>query len=537
MDSSVMHAETPRAPHAAATIPVFVLGVTPVPALDCFRLHKPQLEPLTRMDAFEARLMFALMRVPTVLIVGGFNGAFWPGMAAVCEVIALAADIPAADVRFRWVKDGPQALGAEFSAGPLVVHVISGEPGAADRMTRYLEQRLSNAVPAWNRKQEAAHRVEPVRDMQATQQRPPPAAEPLPEPVQEPPPEPAPPVVQEPPVPPEPPVMQEQSSPINPWLLPTSQPQPAPEQKQRTKKQSKKDVERNPKPRRTKHRAAPRVPAKAARRILTVILAIAVLAASGSGGYLLYYLWDSRWQDKVNASASQLYHDTQQASSYTNGGMLARFAGLYAQNSDVAGWLAIPAAQVDLPVMLSADNDYYLTRNFQKKVTRYGALFLDSSNVVSPQASSHNLSIYGHNTRNGTMFGQLRSFRDVAFYKKNPTFSFSTLYRESEWVIFAVMVTNADPKQDNGSFFDWRTDEIDSPTGAQVFLEEVRARSLIDTGITAEYGDKLLSLTTCCYDFKNARLVIFAREVRQGEVIDATGAVMNPTPKKPAAWK
>jgi len=272
--------------------------------------------------------------------------------------------------------------------------------------------------------------------------------------------------------------------------------------------------QRKPAEKPVKRRRAAR-PSSAGKSVIAVLVVIAALAALGSGGWLINYALEEGRQQRANEDIASRFNDGADPVSYGGGGMLKRFSSLYDENSDIIGWLTIPAAGVDLPVMQANDDAYYLTHDFARKTTRYGALFLDARNQIGPGQNSANLSIFGHNTRNGTMFGQLRKFRELSFYKENPTFKFSTLYRESEWVIFAVMVVNI-----NGNFFDWREPDPRSPSQMEDFLQEICSRSIIDCGVEAGYGDRLLSLATCCYDYKNARLVVFARELRPGETIE-----------------
>jgi len=255
-------------------------------------------------------------------------------------------------------------------------------------------------------------------------------------------------------------------------------------------------------------------PSSAGKSVIAVLVVIATLAALGSGGWLINYALEEGRQQRANEDIASRFHDGADSVSYGGGGMLERFAALYEENSDIIGWLTIPAAGVDLPVMRANDDTYYLTHDFARNTTRYGALFLAARDQIGPGQNSANLSIFGHNTRNGTMFGQLKKFREPAFCKENPTFQFSTLYREAEWVVFAVMVVNI-----KGSFFDWREPDPRSPAQMEDFLQEIRSRSIVDCGVEVDGGDRLLSLATCCYDYKDARLVVFARELRPGEVM------------------
>ncbi|MDR2753543.1 MAG: class B sortase [Oscillospiraceae bacterium] len=493
--------------------------------------------------ALGARLGFALVRVPVVLLVGGFDGAALPGMATLCESIAIATGVSEADVRFRWVKDGPQVLGAEFSVGSKTVYVISGQAAQADTMLSYLGKRLNTAeANPWQRRAQAPPRAAPLapnlwrQDEEKEQESAPraaPAAPNLPRQDEE---------------------KEQESAPRaapaapNPWQRQDeekeqeSAPRAAPAAPNPWRRQDEeKEQESAPLPETAKRTAKA---LKKLRIALGVVLVTAALAGVVSGVYLLFYQMESGKQAKLEGYTAQLYHreETQddagghETASYGSGGMLARFAGLFAKNSDIAGWLTVPGVQVDLPVVLGKDNDYYLRRNFEKAYSRYGTLFFDCRDVLTPNGTSNNLSIYGHETKSGAMFGQVKKYRNLEFYKKNAKFTFSSLFEERQYVIFAVTILNAEAAQDNGNFFDWRNTNLDAPEELEAFAQAVQRRSIYQTGVDVRFGDQLLSLTTCTYEFLGARLVLFARAVRAGEEIDVANATKNPDPQMPAAW-
>lgn len=318
----------------------------------------------------------------------------------------------------------------------------------------------------------------------------------------------------------------------NPWIVVAAIPEAA--SRSRKKKLPGRAKEKNEKLRCAARRM------KVLHAASTAILGVAVAAFVGCSVFLAHYAADSVVQRKKNdAIAAEYQAATRQDADEPmrlGTGMLQKFDALYQQNNDLVGWLSMPAIGVERPVMKGSDNDYYLTHDVQRALSRYGALFADSGNILTQSQSSANLSVYGHNTKNGSMFGSLGKYRDLAFYKQNPTFSFDTLYEEKKWVIFAVIVTNAYPAQDDGNFFEWREVNLSDPNRMDTFVTELRARSLIDSPVEVGAGDKLLNLTTCAYDFKDARLVVFARELREGEEADVSDAVFNESAKRPAAW-
>ena len=102
--------------------------------------------------------------------------------------------------------------------------------------------------------------------------------------------------------------------------------------------------------------------------------------------------------------------------------VLPRYRSLYEQNPDLIGWLRIDGTGIDLPVVQTpGDNEYYLRRGFDRFYAVGGTLFLDERCSVEPDAPTDNWLIYGHNMRDGSMFGQLVRYRDEAFCQAHPT--------------------------------------------------------------------------------------------------------------------
>ena len=217
------------------------------------------------------------------------------------------------------------------------------------------------------------------------------------------------------------------------------------------------------------------------------------------------------------------------------GNINPKFNKLYDLNKDIVGWIRIPSTKIDYPVVKTTNNDYYLKNNYYKQSSKYGTLFLDYRNTITP-ALSKNTSVFGHNTSNGTMFTDLHKYKSIDFYKANPSFSFNTLYEDIDWVIWAVFITNADPAEDNGGFFEWRMTEFSDTIAYKQFVEECKTRSLYLTPVEVSPGEDMLTLTTCADEFTNARLVIMAKRLRPGEVINISNTIHNPQPLYPQAW-
>ena len=191
---------------------------------------------------------------------------------------------------------------------------------------------------------------------------------------------------------------------------------------------------------------------------------------------------------------------------------IAETAPLYEQNPDLWGWLVIEDTIVDYGVMYTPDNpNKYLRHDFDGNYSTAGMLLLDTRCNLSPE--SENLMIHGHNMSNGTMFRTLHSYADKSFYEEHPTVKLYIGDEVREYEIYSVFYDKVYYVTDtNYRFYRWL--EIDSEEIFNEGVEYYKSHSVYDTGITPEYGDRLLTLVTCSYHVDNGRLVVAAREIK-----------------------
>ena len=217
---------------------------------------------------------------------------------------------------------------------------------------------------------------------------------------------------------------------------------------------------------------------------------------------------------------------------------LPKFYPFYLENDDIKGWLKIDGTNVNFPVVQTSDNDYYHRLGFNEEYDYYGTPYIDwEADVKKP---STNITIYGHNIRNdGQMFNDLTKYKQLSFYKEHPLVSFDSVYKEGTYKIFAAFITNNLAEHDNGNKFYYNA-FVDAKDEADFnnFVNEVKRRSIFDTPVDVEYGDELLTLSTCTYEFKDARFVLVARRVRDGEdtKVDVEQAVVNDDAYYPAVY-
>ncbi|MCD7955844.1 MAG: class B sortase [Lachnospiraceae bacterium] len=176
---------------------------------------------------------------------------------------------------------------------------------------------------------------------------------------------------------------------------------------------------------------------------------------------------------------------------------------LETQYPGIIGWLTLPAAEISYPVMQAEDNDYYMHRDPAGDSLYAGSIFMDCS--CGKDISNLNTVVYGHNMRNGSMFGKLKKYNDTDVLGSCPYFWYYTPEQDYLLRIFSVHVVSATGNaylitfEDSGAYADWVSDML--------------AGSDIDTGVDAvPEGSRVMTLSTCSNHYSS-------REVVQGYIL------------------
>lgn len=197
------------------------------------------------------------------------------------------------------------------------------------------------------------------------------------------------------------------------------------------------------------------------------------------------------------------------------------FSELLGYNADTVGFLQIDDI-VSLPVVQRVnDNEYYLTHTFSGAESAEGALFLDGMNLLVPEDDC--LIVYGHNMQNGTMFGDLKLYRELYFLRGCPPVAFDTIYENRLYAPFAVFI--ASMEAGDASYFDVRQFVFDE-SNFNAFVSSLRARSEYDVPIDVQYGDSLLLLVTCDNAEADGRLIVAFRALREDETPESVAALL-----------
>ncbi|MDE6845878.1 MAG: class B sortase [Lachnospiraceae bacterium] len=257
------------------------------------------------------------------------------------------------------------------------------------------------------------------------------------------------------------------------------------------------------------------------RRKLTVLLC-SVVAVVCFGYFSVYYYFSGRTQMNYE-NLAQLKGSTTLAAGVSPGitihyteeeeielEVLEEYQTLYNKNKSLIGWLKIDDTNIDYPVMQTANNEYYLDHNYNQEYDKNGSLFLDKDCDVVHRST--NLIIYGHHMKSGKMFGNLNKYSSEDYYKNHSTIQFDTIYEKGTYEVMYVFRSRI-YNEDEVVFKYYQFLDAASEKEFESNMQEMAALSLYDTGVTASYGDELLTLSTCDNSEADGRFVVVAKRV------------------------
>lgn len=189
--------------------------------------------------------------------------------------------------------------------------------------------------------------------------------------------------------------------------------------------------------------------------------------------------------------------------------VLPEYAQVFLLNTDMVGWIYLDGTRINYPVMQRKDSkDYYLQRDFYGKSSKDGSIYVrEECDVLAP---SDNLTLYGHRMNSGAMFADLLNYKEKAFWENNRYIHFDTLQQRQIYEVIAAFKIAA--TADNGFQYHTYVDFADEAEFYK-YVEQCKDRAFYDTGVTAHYGEKLLTLSTCEKGNSNMRIVVVAKKI------------------------
>lgn len=225
-------------------------------------------------------------------------------------------------------------------------------------------------------------------------------------------------------------------------------------------------------------------------------------------GYHLYHNYKN-YKDYTHILEKIIVDDTQITEEKTE--RMLKIEELRKQNSEVIGWLEISGTKINYPVTQGLDNDFYLSHNYKKEKSTVGSLFLDKD--YDWNHGSTNYLIYGHRTKQGLMFEDLIKYAKEEFYQEHKTIRFTTINDDCEYEILAVFYSRVYYQSEKNVFRYYYFVNAKNEKEYDDFINNAKKNSIYETGVTANYGDQLLTLSTCEYSQKNGRFVVVAKKV------------------------
>ncbi len=251
------------------------------------------------------------------------------------------------------------------------------------------------------------------------------------------------------------------------------------------------------------------------RRPLLLVLTAVLLVSGGLFGWDVYRA--HRERSAYQALARKVHKTELPLPSFSSGEApeeetvpeVSPYEALALENPDFAGWLSIADTPVDYPVMWTPQEpEHYLRRAFDGSYAVSGSLFVGAG--CAPDAA--HVIIYGHNMKDGSMFGSLLDYASEDYARRHPVIRFDTLSQSGEYRLLAAFYSHAYTSDEEG-FRYYRYTDLSGQEEFEEYVRQAKAAALYDTGTAAEYGDRLLTLSTCSYHRKNGTFVaVFSQE-------------------------
>lgn len=281
-------------------------------------------------------------------------------------------------------------------------------------------------------------------------------------------------------------------------------------------------------------------------KIRKIVVLIAILAFIGALIYVLeFYIFGPMRNNAVTSEIQTIAYNKSTGENGDDSGPAQDWDALKEINDEIVGWITIPDTKIDYPVLYHEGDDrynqYYIKRTYKKESSEYGSVFIDYRSTEAEK--SRNVIMHGHDMLDGSMFAGLLGYSpkgdltgDIDFYREHPTVIFNTPDGDAKYKIISMFKTST--RYEHGEFFNYMQGEFNSDAEFMNFVYNMRVRSFFNIPVTCNENDQIITLSTCCYEFYQWRLVVVARKVRPGEdeSVDVDLASINSSPLFPDVY-
>ena len=250
---------------------------------------------------------------------------------------------------------------------------------------------------------------------------------------------------------------------------------------------------------------------KKTNRLTKIIFIFFIIIFVCGIGYLTYYLYDRNKNNKDNEEILNNIEIDESKITESKTERMIQLEELQKENEEIIGWLEIEGTNINYPVLQASDNDYYLTHNYKKEKASTGSIFLDKDfDLIN---GSSNYLIYGHRNKQGLMFEDLIKYAEEDFYKEHTKIKFTTNKDDSIYEILSVFYSRVYYKSEQNVFRYYYFVNAENEQEYNDFVKNAKKASIYDTGVTAKYGDQLLTLSTCEYSQEDGRFAVVCKKI------------------------
>lgn len=262
-------------------------------------------------------------------------------------------------------------------------------------------------------------------------------------------------------------------------------------------------------------------------RVRRVLCAVCIAAGGALLLAALSQALDSRAALQQSQDLSALYHGTLGLIAYADTPDLEEenesFGELKQINPDLVGWIK-GGSMVDSPVV-QRDNQFYMTHDFYGNESAAGTVFVDEINTNCDK--NPYVILYGHNMKNGTMFGTLPRYRTLSHLKENPILEFTTVTSGTAGYYVPIAAFDASMDKEDENYFFLRQYSAFARTQTRLdFIKQLQERSRFSVPVEVDETDRILAPVTCSYSDPNGRFLLFCRQLRPGETQESIRAAV-----------
>jgi len=229
------------------------------------------------------------------------------------------------------------------------------------------------------------------------------------------------------------------------------------------------------------------------KKLICLVLVLGFIGTILYSGYRIWLIQTDYKKEADMHGAVMKYRPNPSDDTFLNQSIIE----LQKKYPDAVGWLTVPNTNIDYPFVQGKDNAYYLRRDINGDYALAGTIFMDYR--CDRGFTSSNTIIYGHHMKNGSMFGTLKAFADKEFFDANRSGFIYLPHETLTLEFFAYMVI--DPAAEK---------EIYSPERSGTYIEYVKQNARHSRDASLADSDRVVTLSTCAYEFDNARMVLLA---------------------------